>query len=116
LPSGFVRFCQLPSGFAAVALKQSRILKASQHNMHSKASTLRSVYTNIDFRVARHRDVDRPNYLEPILAVCRLVSCDTESKFCSFLSLRVKKPLVQGCQMVCFQTKNPNLGKFWRAL
>jgi hypothetical protein len=20
------------------------------------------------------------------------------------------------CQMVCFQTKNPNLGKFWRAL
>jgi hypothetical protein len=24
--------------------------------------------------------------------------------------------LSQGCQMVCFQTKNPNLGKFWRAL
>jgi hypothetical protein len=24
--------------------------------------------------------------------------------------------VVQGCQMVCFQTKNPNLGKFWRAL
>jgi hypothetical protein len=22
----------------------------------------------------------------------------------------------QGCQMVSFQTKNPNLGKFWRAL
>jgi hypothetical protein len=22
----------------------------------------------------------------------------------------------QGCQMVCFQTKNPNLDKFWRAL
>jgi hypothetical protein len=22
----------------------------------------------------------------------------------------------QGCQMVCFQTKNPNLGKFGRAL
>jgi hypothetical protein len=22
----------------------------------------------------------------------------------------------QGCQMVCFQTKNSNLGKFWRAL
>jgi hypothetical protein len=22
----------------------------------------------------------------------------------------------QGCQMVCFQTKNPSLGKFWRAL
>jgi hypothetical protein len=21
----------------------------------------------------------------------------------------------QGCQMVCFQTKNPKLGKFWRA-
>jgi hypothetical protein len=24
--------------------------------------------------------------------------------------------LNQGCQMVYFQTKNPNLGKFWRAL
>jgi hypothetical protein len=22
----------------------------------------------------------------------------------------------QGCQMVCFQTKSPNLGKFWRVL
>jgi hypothetical protein len=22
----------------------------------------------------------------------------------------------QGCQIVCFQTKNPNLGKFWSAL
>jgi hypothetical protein len=22
----------------------------------------------------------------------------------------------QGCQLVCFQTKNPSLGKFWRAL
>jgi hypothetical protein len=22
----------------------------------------------------------------------------------------------EGCQMVCFQTKNPNLGKFWRVL
>jgi hypothetical protein len=22
----------------------------------------------------------------------------------------------QGCQMVYFQTKNPNLGRFWRAL
>jgi hypothetical protein len=22
----------------------------------------------------------------------------------------------QGCLMVCFQTKNPNLGKFWRVL
>jgi hypothetical protein len=24
--------------------------------------------------------------------------------------------LEQGCQMFCFRTKNPNLGKFWRAL
>jgi hypothetical protein len=23
---------------------------------------------------------------------------------------------LQGCQIVCFQTKNPNLGKFWRVL
>jgi hypothetical protein len=25
-------------------------------------------------------------------------------------------PMYQCCQMVCFQTKNPNSGKFWRAL
>jgi hypothetical protein len=24
--------------------------------------------------------------------------------------------VAQGCQMVCFQTKNPNLGKFWWVL
>jgi hypothetical protein len=24
--------------------------------------------------------------------------------------------IVQGCQMVCFQTKNSDLGKFWRVL
>jgi hypothetical protein len=28
----------------------------------------------------------------------------------------MKSAPVQGCQMVCFQTKNPNLGKFWRTL
>jgi hypothetical protein len=22
----------------------------------------------------------------------------------------------QGCQMVCFQTKHPNLGKFWKTI
>jgi hypothetical protein len=27
-----------------------------------------------------------------------------------------RHPSNQGCQMVCFQTKNPNLGKFWRVL
>jgi hypothetical protein len=32
-------------------------------------------------------------------------------------SIKEQTPaLVQGCQMDCFQTKNPNLGKFWRAL
>jgi hypothetical protein len=25
-------------------------------------------------------------------------------------------PLQQGCQIVCFQTKNPYLGKFWSVL
>jgi hypothetical protein len=28
----------------------------------------------------------------------------------------VQVSLQQGCQMVCFQTKSTNLGKFWRAL
>jgi hypothetical protein len=43
----------------------------------------------------------------------------------TFHRLKVLQPLCrcffltglhQGCQMVCFQTKNPNLGKFWRVL
>jgi hypothetical protein len=28
----------------------------------------------------------------------------------------LRDELVQGCQMVCFQTKNPNLEKIWRVL
>jgi hypothetical protein len=48
---------------------------------------------------------------------------------CEFLKLYVGKnwmkkfsrqrkslSIARGCQMVCFQTKNPNLGKFWRVL
>jgi hypothetical protein len=33
---------------------------------------------------------------------------------CSFPALF--PPSKQGCQMVCFKTKNPNLGKIWKAL
>jgi hypothetical protein len=36
---------------------------------------------------------------------------------CSELEIEGKSYRInQGCQMVCFQTKNSNLGKFWRAL
>jgi hypothetical protein len=36
----------------------------------------------------------------------------------STLSNQINETFIrdQGCQMVCFQTKFPNLGKFWRAL
>jgi hypothetical protein len=33
-----------------------------------------------------------------------------------FFYKKEKRSLTQGCQMACFQTKNPNLGKFWRVL
>jgi hypothetical protein len=40
--------------------------------------------------------------------------------FLDFYADMLQKPPAsaysQGCQMVCFQTKNPNLGKFWRFL
>jgi hypothetical protein len=29
---------------------------------------------------------------------------------------KLLQPLNQGCQMAFYQTRNPNLGKFWRAL
>jgi hypothetical protein len=32
------------------------------------------------------------------------------------LKTHVRHTIHQGCQMVCFQTKNPDLGKFWRVL
>jgi hypothetical protein len=35
------------------------------------------------------------------------VECNTLPKFAAY---------IQGCQMVYFQTQNPNLGRFWRAL
>jgi hypothetical protein len=31
-------------------------------------------------------------------------------------AIGLKQRQVQGCQMVCFQTIDPNLGKFWRIL
>jgi hypothetical protein len=31
-------------------------------------------------------------------------------------ALFLRPLLEQGCQMVCFQTQNPNLGQFWRVL
>jgi hypothetical protein len=40
------------------------------------------------------------------------VSIQTRNSF-AFASTSASS---HGCQMVCFQTKNPNLGKFWRVL
>jgi hypothetical protein len=37
------------------------------------------------------------------------------SRKCKFRKMP-RKIRIQGCQMVYFQTKNPTLGKFWRAL
>jgi hypothetical protein len=36
--------------------------------------------------------------------------------FRSKKSANVMQPRFQGCQTVCFLTKNPNLGKFWKAV
>jgi hypothetical protein len=33
-----------------------------------------------------------------------------------FTAFKINYGVEQGCQMVCFQTKNYNLGKIWRAL
>jgi hypothetical protein len=32
-----------------------------------------------------------------------------------FLKFKMSAQVIQGCQMVYFQTKNPNFGKFWRS-
>jgi hypothetical protein len=34
----------------------------------------------------------------------------------AYILFETISPTQQGCQMVCFQTKNPNLGTFWRVL
>jgi hypothetical protein len=46
----------------------------------------------------------------------RLGSCVLAERNAQNFDSGVFYSLKQGCQMVCFQTKNPNLRKFWRAL
>jgi hypothetical protein len=46
-----------------------------------------------------------------LLQRCKFPSLWTGSK-----ALNPRHGTKQGCQMVYFQTKNPNLGKFWSAL
>jgi hypothetical protein len=50
-------------------------------------------------------------------ASCLLQSCNYLHTCIGELNLeKTLTHAMQGCQMVYFQTKNPNLGKFWRAL
>jgi hypothetical protein len=46
------------------------------------------------------------NQASAAAAVSRSVNCDNNSRPATY----------QGCQMVCLQTKDTNLGKFWRVL
>jgi hypothetical protein len=48
----------------------------------------------------------------------RSPATDRQAKICSSIPTGFAKNVHRGrgCQMVCFPTKNPNLGKFWRAL
>jgi hypothetical protein len=50
-------------------------------------------------------------YLSEQWFSCCSVPCDAKRH-----TVRISTNLVQGSQMVYFQTQNPNLGKFWRAL
>jgi hypothetical protein len=42
--------------------------------------------------------------------------CDDKWQKCNINKKGDSSGLTRGCQMVYFQTKNPNLGQFWRAL
>jgi hypothetical protein len=46
----------------------------------------------------------------------KLILNQVNDMICNFIIRIISFSVVQGCQMVCFQTKNPNWGKFWRAL
>jgi hypothetical protein len=55
----------------------------------------------------------------PLNATTRTTPTQLDNVFCddeSFLVRTECSSRVQGCQMICFQAKNPNLGKFWRLL
>jgi Leu/Phe-tRNA-protein transferase len=41
---------------------------------------------------------------------------DQKNRFCRATLRLVERRFNQGCQMVYFQTKNPNLEKFWSAM
>jgi hypothetical protein len=56
-----------------------------------------------------------------MLFIAQLIVCSEEkqNKRASYAKSKFMNQFhfqKQGCQMVYFQTKNPNLGKFWRAL
>jgi hypothetical protein len=45
------------------------------------------------------------------------IKFNLSSTKCMYIQSPAARQLhIQGCQMVSFRTKNPNLGKFWRAL
>jgi hypothetical protein len=46
-----------------------------------------------------------------VLQICVLIFFETKSRL-----VQNRAPRQQGCQMVYFETKNPNLVKIWRAL
>jgi hypothetical protein len=45
-----------------------------------------------------------------------IVPAETEFQFFGLKKKQSGRCRSQGCQMVCFQTQNPNLGKFWRTI
>jgi hypothetical protein len=68
--------------------------------------------------LAGHRSLPREPFHPSALrtALTRPLGTGNETGYSSdapSIHARYRK---QGCQMVCFQTKNPNLGKFWRVL
>jgi hypothetical protein len=60
-----------------------------------KATASQNMSSSMPSRLCRHT---LPMYLVRLVVIWPVTGSD------------------QGCQMVCFQTKNPNLGKFWRVL
>jgi hypothetical protein len=84
--------------------------------------SFRSAHTNNEFCVVWHRTTPR----DTLGLILTLVEWFRIMPHHAKIMFRVNRPYGsrdrvlhgyrQGCQMVYFQTKNPNLGTFWRAL
>jgi hypothetical protein len=93
--------------WATTVIFQTNSHKENNHPMGENSPTLVTL-------VSVHISKTDPGANDPVLSFDATLALGARSPGHNIDTLYT--PFEQGCQMVYFQTKNPNLGKFWSAL